>query len=116
MTILDSQRSDPDENFPGIERHQHISGDLGADSLTVASLSFAAEGRVRTHVHPTEEAMVVLEGELEAVLGEETVKVVPGQTVHAPAGVKHGFVNRSGAPARIMAIFPTTDVQREWAD
>ena len=117
MTVLNSQLSDPDENNPGIERHLHVSGELGdSESLFVTSLTFADEGRVRTHIHPTEEAMVVLEGELEAILGDETVKVVSGQTVHAPAGVKHGFVNRSGATARIMAIFPTSTVEKEWED
>ena len=117
MTILNDHISEPDENVPGIERHVHVDGERGAESLSVASLKFLPEGRVRTHIHhETEEAMVVLEGELEAVLGDEVVKVVPGQTVHAPAGVKHGFVNRSGAPARIMAIFPTTEVDREWLD
>ena len=40
------------------------------------------------------------------------VVVRRGQTVLAPAGVKHGFVNRSGKPVRIMAIFPTGKVER----
>ena len=43
---------------------------------------------------------VALDGELEAVLGDEVVTVKEGQTVLAPPGVKHGFVNRSGASAR----------------
>ena len=40
----------------------------------------------------------------------------PGQTVLAPAGVIHGFVNRSGAPARLLAIFPTANVERIYVD
>jgi len=39
--------------------------------------------------------MVIVEGTLEAVLGDEVVTLGPGYTVLAPAGVKHGFVNRS---------------------
>ncbi|MDP7226954.1 MAG: cupin domain-containing protein, partial [SAR202 cluster bacterium] len=63
-----------------------------------------------------EEAMVILEGEIDAILGHDTVTVSAGQTVLAPAGVRHGFVNRSGAPARIMAIFPTADMERTLVD
>jgi len=52
--------------------------------------------RATTHIHPdTEEAMVIVEGTLEAVLGDEMVTLGPGDTVLAPAGVKHGFVNHS---------------------
>ena len=35
-----------------------------------------------------------------------------GDTVLAPAGVKHGFENRSGATARLLAIFPKTQFER----
>ena len=50
------------------------------------------------------------------MLGDEVVTVKEGQTVLAPPGVKHGFVNRSGASARIMAIFPTSSVERTLVD
>ena len=42
--------------------------------------------------------------------------VKEGQTVLAPPGVKHGFVNRSDASARIMAIFPTSKMERTLVD
>jgi quercetin dioxygenase-like cupin family protein len=40
------------------------------------------------------------------------IPVTAGQTVLAPPGVKHGFVNRSGSAARVMAIFPTDKIER----
>jgi mannose-6-phosphate isomerase-like protein (cupin superfamily) len=82
----------------------------------VADLTMGPESSVPTHIHPTEEAMVILEGELDAVLGDEIVPVTAGQTVLAPPGVKHGFVNKSGAPARLMAIFPTARPERTYVD
>ena len=68
---------------------------------------------VTTHIHPdTEDAMVIVEGQLEAVPGDEVVTLGPGDTVLAPAGVKHGFVNRSGVRAALLASFPKTSFQR----
>ena len=47
---------------------------------------------------------------------DEVVTLGPGDTVLAPAGVKHGFVNRSGAKAALLASFPKTSFQRVAAD
>ena len=60
--------------------------------------------------------MVILEGSMDAILGEEVITVSAGQTVLAPPGVKHGFVNNSGASARVMAIFPTANMERTLVD
>ena len=116
MPILDKNESDRAERFPGVDRWQVVSGDKGAESLNVGQLTFDPESAVPNHTHPTEEAMLVLEGELEAVLGEETTIVRAGQTVLAPAGVRHGFVNRSAGQASLLAIFPTTDIEIEFED
>ena len=59
-----------------------------------------------------EEAVVIVEGSLEAILGDQVVTLGEGDTVLAPAGVKHGFENRSGATARLLAIFPKTQFER----
>ena len=116
MPILDKLDREPDAIRPGVDSWLHVNGELGAQSLMVASHSFAPESRVLPHVHSVEEAMVVLEGELEAVLGDEVVTVRSGQTVLAPAGTRHGFVNRSRTRARLMAIFPVGSVELEVAD
>jgi quercetin dioxygenase-like cupin family protein len=111
MPILDKNEADVSERYPGVHRWQVVDGDKGADGLSVGHLVFDPESTVPNHVHPTEEAMVLLDGELEAVLGDEVRPVTAGQTVLAPAGVKHGFVNRSGKEATLMAIFPTPEVE-----
>ena len=79
----------------------------------VSHLEIGPGGRVTTHIHPdSEEAMVIVEGSLEAILGDQVVTLGEGDTVLAPAGVKHGFENRSGATARLLAIFPKTQFER----
>ena len=66
------------------------------------------------HAHPTEETILIAEGELEAYIGDETRMVTAGQFVLAPPGVKHGFSNKSGARAVIYGIHPTPAVQTTW--
>jgi len=116
MTILDKSDSEIGELAPGVEKIDIMSGELGADSLSISELTISPDSKVPTHTHPTEEAMVILDGELDAVLGDEVITVTPGKTVHAPAGVKHGFVNRSGSSARIYGVFPTGKVERTFVD
>jgi hypothetical protein len=64
----------------------------------------------------TDERWANGEGTLEAVLGDEVVSLGPGDTVLAPAGVKHGFVNRSESKAALLASFPKTSLQRLTSD
>lgn len=116
MPILDKSDCEVGQLSPGVERIEIVSGELGADSLTVSDVTLSPGSRAATHTHPTEEAMVILEGELDAVLGDEIIPVTPGKTVLAPAGVKHGFHNRSDAPARVYGIFPTGKVERTLVD
>ena len=67
------------------------------------------------HIHPNyEEAMLVLEGNIEAVLEDETRVLGPGDILLAPAGVKHTITNQSVKPARVLAIYPTTTPEREF--
>ena len=116
MPVIRKEETTVESLGPGVDRWTVVDGSSGTDSLSVGDLTLQAEGAVRTHIHPTEEAMVILEGELDAVLGDEVIKVKAGDTVLAPTGVKHGFINRSGASARLMAIFPTATIERTFVD
>ena len=116
MPVLDKNDSLEEEVFPGVVRWRLLDSEMGAEALTVVDLTLAPDSTVKTHIHPTEEAMVMMDGELEAVLGDNVITVTEGQTVHAPAGVRHGFVNRSGGSARLLAIFPTAKMKRTLVD
>ena len=116
MPILDKKDVEKEELSPGVHRWALVDGTKGSESTSVGDVIVGPGGRVPTHTHPTEEAMVILEGELDAILGDEVIKVREGQTILAPPGVKHGFINNSGAPARVMAIFPTANMERTLVD
>ena len=113
MPIIQHSDAPSEEGFPGVDRAILVDADHGSQSLWVGHLTVPSGMKVTTHIHPdTEEAMVIAEGSLEAILGDEVVTVGPGDTVLAPAGVKHGFVNRSQESATLLAIFPKTSFER----
>lgn len=113
MPVIKRGEAVTEEGYPGVPRAVLVDASHGARSLWVGHLELAPGATVTTHIHPdTEEAMVIVEGELEAVLGDEVVTLGPGDTVLAPAGVQHGFVNRSGEKAALLATFPKTEFQR----
>jgi quercetin dioxygenase-like cupin family protein len=58
------------------------------------------------HFHrDQEEAFYVLEGVIEYVRGDETIRGTPGTMVHIPAGINHKFRNANeDAPARHLAL------------
>jgi quercetin dioxygenase-like cupin family protein len=89
--------------------------EVGAERLTVNEVTLAPGAAIPLHIHPThEEAIVILEGDVEAVLGDATYRLTGGYTILAPTGVKHMLRNVGRTPARILAIFPTLDPQRQF--
>ena len=57
------------------------------------------------HIHHAEtEAFYVLDGEVEFLKGEQTVRVRVGEFVFIPRGVVHGFKNVGQEPARCLGI------------
>jgi quercetin dioxygenase-like cupin family protein len=55
------------------------------------------------HTHPDQDKFyLVLEGQGEFTVGEETLIAGPGLTVLAPAGVTHGVSNKSSARLVIL--------------
>jgi len=59
---------------------------------------------VPLHMHHDEDEMIfVLDGTVTFVTEQGEVEAGPGTFLHLPRGVAHGFVNRSGADAHIVA-------------
>jgi len=58
------------------------------------------QGGPPPHTHSQEdEALYVLEGEVEFLLGEDTIPAGPGSCVYAPRGALHTFKNVGTCPA-----------------
>ena len=98
---------------PGLESFGIVDAYHGSASLRIGVVTIASMSRVPRHTHTnTEEAMVLLEGELEALVGSQRMTIGPGDVVLAPAGSVHGFVNRSDSPARLLFVFPIHEPDR----
>ena len=109
MPIFKKQDSNTRQgSSPGLEVRDIVDAERGTHALKIGEVTIAPNTRLPRHIHTnTEEAMVVLEGTLDAVVGRERMTIGPGDTVLAPAGATHGFVNSSSEPARVLFIFPT---------
>ena len=113
MPFISKDAATVSDPYPGFHMWALVTKDQGAVALSVNDVDLDPDGGIAPHIHPTqEEAIVVLEGTPEFVLGDETRTLGPGDVLLAPAGVKHSMFNRSGQKARVITIFPTTAPQR----
>jgi quercetin dioxygenase-like cupin family protein len=107
----------PAEDLRGNSSQPLARADLGAKALTVTQITLNPGGEVRLHTHPGhEECMVILSGTLQATMDGRETAVSAGDSIIAPSDVVHGLKNTSRRPATIIAIFPTTDVQRKYLE
>ena len=90
-----------------------VGKDNGGDNLNVVNAGIDPGAGLALHIHPGyEEATLVVEGNIEAVLEGETRILGPGDLLLAPAGAIHTITNRSDKPAKVLAIYPTTKPER----
>ena len=99
---------------PGVETIRLVDADHGSESLRIGEATLSPGAQVPTHIHPnTEEAMVVLEGAIDVLVGKERMTLGKGDSMLAPAGTVHGCRNRYEQPAKLISMFPTHHVERE---
>ena len=115
MPIIRRVNVQSEEFLPGLLRLKLINAEFGAGHLDVGEIAIAPNQKVPLHVHHThEEGMYVLDGPMNYVIGNESGVAQEGDMILAPAGVKHELSNPGDKPIRVMYIFPTTNVQREF--
>ena len=114
--IRTSDRNRNEAISAGLDSFSIVDAAHGSDALRVGELTIAPMTRVPRHTHTnSEEAMVLLEGTLEAQVGSQRMSIEAGDIVLAPAGSVHGFLNRSDTPARLLYVFPRHDPDRVWS-
>ncbi len=89
------QESDP---AAGIRINFPIDAQTGAASSTAVYFEVESEQHIGTHTHSAEEILFILEGEAEAVVGDERgrlskeeIAVVPGQCAPRPLQPRRGY-------------------------
>ena len=116
MPIIDHRTEPPPEVLEGRSSRRFVTKEVGADSLTIGELVMHHGAKLRLHTHPTDEAIVLMEGSVQMVVGDETRTVTAGHTLLAPPGTPHTLVNESGADARMYTIFPTDNPTTTFVD
>lgn len=93
-----------------------VSQEHGATSLTVREVVMRPGGAGRLHTHPTDIAIMVLEGSIQMIVGEEIRTVRSGYTLLAPPGVPHKLVNNTWVPARMLVMYPTVHLETQYLE
>jgi quercetin dioxygenase-like cupin family protein len=88
--------------------------------LTIVEQVAAPGASSALHRHPYQEIFYILEGELEftGLAGGErgTFLAAAGSTVHAAAGVAHGYRNAGAEPARFLAVMQPAGAEGFFAE
>ena len=116
MPIIDHRNEPPPEEVDGRAARRFVTKGAGAASLTIGELVMHAGSALRLHTHPTDEAIILLEGSVEMIVGAESRTVVPGHTLLAPPGSPHRLVNHSDRDARMYTVFPTDNPTTTFVD
>lgn len=108
-TYLTCDESDPDDYRPR-STWAFLVDPSDAQRPFVKGLALSIDNiapgdRVPLHRHPIDEALVVLEGTVELVIGDEVRLVGAGTVAFAPAGVAHGGRNASDGDVKIVGMF-----------
>lgn len=105
-----------------IERHewgtiQWLDGQAvtGTERLTVGLVTINPGAGNPEHHHPNcDEALLVLEGELEHTLGEELFRLAPGDLLHIPAGTRHRARNLGAVVCRVVVSYDSGRREVVW--
>ena len=90
-----------------------VTKDHGAASLTIQEITIkpGTEGRLQTH--PVDVAFMMLEGSIQMIVGNEVRTVRSGNTLLAPPGTPYKLINNTWVPARLLMIFPSTQLEKK---
>jgi len=96
---LDINNQFPEEDYENI----HVKK-LYGDSLSTGFLIWVKD-TVKTHLHNWHsESIVVLEGEATMYLGDEVMKIQPGETLFIPKKTWHAVKVTSSTPLKVLSI------------
>ena len=86
------------------------------DDITLIVEEIAPGDRIPLHTHPINEVIVILEGDPEVTLGDDTHALAPGGVVFIPAGTPHGTRNGTTSTVRLHAMFPSERIGIEYIE
>lgn len=99
MPFYTPAESEGKELFDGIVARIY----WGENIMTMVA-DLAPNAKLPTHSHPHEQGGIILEGELEFTIGDETKLLKPGDVYIVPGDAPHSAV-AGNAPCKVLDIF-----------
>jgi len=90
--------------------------ETGSASSAVIYFELAPGKHLGRHVDSAEEVLVVLDGTVEAVVGDERVRLTAGGLAVVPALVPHDVVAVGDRPARVAGVFSSNTIVATFDD
>jgi quercetin dioxygenase-like cupin family protein len=89
---------------------------VGTAASAAVLFELSPGATLATHTDSAEEILLVLEGEAEAAVGEETGSLRAGELAVVPAMVPHGVRNVGDRPLRVLGFFASSTVVSTFPD
>ena len=97
--------SQTDYVFSGVEMRCVLTGRDTNKTFCLFENTSASKSGTPIHIHTLEdETVVVLDGEMCAVIAGTARTILPGEAVFLPRGVPHQLKNESGAPSHYIVL------------
>ncbi len=116
MPVIDHSAQPMPQPVDKISSRDMISTLHGAESLSISEIIVQPGFEGRLHAHESDQAMMVVEGSIQFVVGDEVRTVRSGYTMLAPPGVPHRLINNTWVAARMLAIHPTNELETTYLD
>ena len=93
------EKKDPFEMLPAVQARP-----FWGENLMLVVVDLEAYAVVKTHNHPQEQAGMVLNGEIEFTIAEETRVLKTGDVYMIPGGIEHS-VKVGSEPVQVLDVF-----------
>jgi mannose-6-phosphate isomerase-like protein (cupin superfamily) len=104
MRIVNYAGQGREEWRSGVLTRMRVSALNGSVQLCIFEQWYDPGCGTPTYLHVVEEVLTVLDGRAEIWVGEERATLTAGQSVIAPAGLRHGFRNVGESPLHMEAV------------
>ncbi len=95
-------------DFPGEAGYFMPGADYGFESLTIIVTETHPHGGPPLHTHAVEEAHILLSGQIDYVIGDDTFSAIAPYIAKVPAGAPHTFINSGKHPVNLIGVLPTS--------
>jgi quercetin dioxygenase-like cupin family protein len=116
MNSVDLSQLELMENFPGLHVQFPIHSGTGTAASAVVYFEVAPGSYLPTHTDSSEETLLVLAGEGEAWVGDETAPLREGQMAVVPPMAPHGIRNTGSEVLRCVGFFAGSTVVHEFPE